>query len=97
MDQRDRFAAGPDELPGAVRLLRRLFIVQLEPGQPLYPGAQLPQFTFQVRLHQNNDVDFIYGPSSDLNSPSCYGAAVGVCTYISGIQSNLIFPSAGGL
>ncbi len=61
----------------------------------LYPGAKLPQFTFQVRLHQNNDVDFIYGPSSYLKNASCYSAAVGVCTYISGIQSNLIFPSEG--
>ncbi len=61
-------------------------------SQPLYPGATLPQFTFQVRLHQNNDVDFIYGPSKYLSNPACFASAVGVCTYISGIQSNLVFP-----
>jgi len=63
-------------------------------AQPLYPGnTPLPQFTFQVRLHQNNDVDFIYGPSENLNKASCYAAAVGDCSYVSGIQSNLVFPN----
>ncbi len=66
-----------------------------EPGSPLPAGTDLPQFTFQVVLHANNDVDLIYGPSSYLNQPACYSGAVGVCTYVSGIQSNLVYPSGG--
>src|SRR5581483_3759889 len=54
---------------------------------------KLPQFSFQVRLHANNDVDFVFGPSSNLGSgdSSCNGAAVGNCNYVSGLQSNLFF------
>ncbi len=57
------------------------------------PGV-LPTFTFQVRLHSNNDVDFVYGPSSNFNpANNCYAnAAIGSCNYIAGIQSNLVFP-----
>ncbi len=61
-------------------------------AQPLYPGAMLPQFTFQVRLHANNDVDFVYGPSKYLDNPSCNAGAVVDCNYVSGIQSNLVYP-----
>ncbi len=59
----------------------------------LYPAGTLPQFSFQVRLHANNDVDFVYGPSSALNgSNDCFDGAMGNCNYVSGIQSNLFFP-----
>ncbi len=62
----------------------------------LYAPGVLPQFSFQVRLHANNDVDFIYGASSNFNPMNdCYDAAIGNCNYISGIQSNLVFPDPG--
>ena len=56
------------------------------------PGSR-PQFSFQVRLHANNDVDFVYGSSADFDKDNdCFDAAIGNCNYISGIQSNLVFP-----
>ncbi len=57
------------------------------------PGSR-PSFSFQARLHANNDVDFVYGPSSNFNKDNdCFDAAVGNCNYTAGIQSNLLFPA----